>query len=251
MTQAQADTARAPVIKEPIAMSTQKAMATQLKVANQASRTHKLVPDSVVKAEKLHPSANRSYQVKGQRYQPLNKVSQFSQEGRASWYGKQFHGRKTSSGERYDMHEMTAAHKTLPIPSYAKVTNVSNGKSVIVRINDRGPFHGNRVIDVSYGAAQKLGMVNTGTAKVRVEQLVPGQLAQAQTPSNTYVNLHTFDQVSDAQAYLKRVSDLVKQGDHEQKVIMVRQNDQYVVRIGPFANKEKAESLKKNMLTAL
>lgn len=97
-----------------------------------------LQPNAVVKAEKLHRSANLSYKVAGKRYQPLRKVAEFSQTGKASWYGSQFHGRKTSSGERYDMNIMTAAHKTLPIPSYARVTNLSNGKSVVVRINDRG-----------------------------------------------------------------------------------------------------------------
>ena len=138
-------------------MPSQKAMATQLKLANQAGRVHLLTPDSVIRAEKLHPSANLSYKVKGTRYQPIQKVSNFTQEGKASWYGKQFHGRKTASGERYDMNEMTAAHRTLPIPSYAKVTNLANGKEVIVRINDRGPFHSNRVMDVSFGAAKKIG----------------------------------------------------------------------------------------------
>ena len=142
-----ADTAKTS--KNTIAMPSQKAMATQLKLANQAGRVHMLTPDSVIRAEKLHPSANLSYKVKGTRYQPIQKVSNFTQEGKASWYGKQFHGRKTASGERYDMHEMTAAHRTLPIPSYAKVTNLANGKEVIVRINDRGPFHSNRVMDVS------------------------------------------------------------------------------------------------------
>ncbi|QEY27104.1 septal ring lytic transglycosylase RlpA family protein [Neisseria zalophi] len=134
--------------------------------------------DAIVKVEKLNRAANMSYKVAGKRYTPRKKVSSFSQVGRASWYGKQFHGRKTSSGERYDMNEMTAAHKTLPIPSYARVTNLQNGKSVVVRINDRGPFHGKRVVDVSKAAAKRLGFMHTGTAKVRVEQIVPEKRAE-------------------------------------------------------------------------
>lgn len=131
--------------------------------------------DAVVKAEKTHKSANRSYKVNGKRYNPLTKVSSFSQSGKASFYGDKFHGRKTASGERYNKHALTAAHRTLPIPSYARVTNTKTGKSVVVRINDRGPFHGSRVIDVSRAAAQKLGFIRQGMAHVKVEAVAPGQ----------------------------------------------------------------------------
>ncbi|MDO4696525.1 MAG: septal ring lytic transglycosylase RlpA family protein [Neisseria sp.] len=128
-----------------------------------------------VKAEPLHRTANMSYKVAGKRYYPIKKVAGFNQTGKASWYGPGFHGRKTASGERFNMNALTAAHPTLPIPSYAKVTNLSNGKSVIVRINDRGPFHGSRILDVSKAAAQRLGFVAAGTANVKVEQIVPGK----------------------------------------------------------------------------
>ena len=153
---------------------------------------HSASADSIVRAEKLSPSANRSYKVAGKRYTPMTKVSNFSQTGNASWYGSQFHGRKTSSGERYNMNALTAAHKTLPIPSYVRVTNTKNGKSVIVRVNDRGPFHGNRVIDVSKAAAQQLGFINQGTAHVKVEQIVPGQSAQAYNGQDIFVDLKSF-----------------------------------------------------------
>ena len=136
--------------------------------------------DAVVKAEKLHASANRSYKVAGKRYQPTKKIEQFSQTGKASWYGPGFHGKKTSSGERFDMNTLSAAHRTLPIPSYARVTNLSNGKSVVVRVNDRGPFHGNRVMDVSKAAAKELGFIHTGTANVKVEQILPNGKGQKQ-----------------------------------------------------------------------
>jgi rare lipoprotein A len=95
----------------------------------------------------------------------------------ASWYGKRYHGQKTSSGELYDMYAMSAAHPTLPIPSYARVTNITNGRSVVVRINDRGPFRGARIIDVSYVAAHKLGFIRAGQAQVEVEAIVPGRTA--------------------------------------------------------------------------
>ena len=100
-----------------------------------------------------------------------NTVRKFSQTGAASWYGRQFHGRKTASGETFDMNAMTAAHRSLPLNCYIRVTNKNNGKSVVVKVNDRGPFHGNRVLDLSYGAAKQLGITNAGTAKVNIERV--------------------------------------------------------------------------------
>ena len=148
--------------------------------------------DAVVKAEKLHASANRSYKVAGKRYTPINQVAAFTQTGNASWYGGRFHGRKTSGGERYDMNAFTAAHKTLPIPSYVRVTNTRNGKSVVVRINDRGPFHSNRIIDVSKAAAQQLGFVSQGTAHVKIEQIVPGKSAPVAENKDIFIDLKSF-----------------------------------------------------------
>lgn len=115
----------------------------------------------------------RSYKVLGKTYVLRNSRWGYRQRGIASWYGTKFHGQRTSSGEDYDMFAMTAAHKTLPIPCYARVTNLENGRSVIVRINDRGPFHPNRIIDLSYVAAAKLDMLKKGTAKVEVETINP------------------------------------------------------------------------------
>ena len=137
-------------------------------------------PDVVVQTEPLHTTANLSYKVAGKQYQPTKKIEQFSQTGKASWYGPGFHGKKTSSGERFDMNTLSAAHRTLPIPSYARVTNLSNGKSIVVRINDRGPFHGNRVMDLSKAAAKELGFIHTGTANVKVEQILPNGKGQKQ-----------------------------------------------------------------------
>ena len=136
------------------------------------------IPDAQPRNEPLHKFANRPYEVFGKRYVPLASVQAFTQRGVASWYGKKFHGQKTSSGETYDMYKMTAAHPTLPIPSYVRVTHVGNGRSVVVRVNDRGPFHGGRIIDLSYVAAYKLGYIGAGSAQVQVEAIVPAQPAR-------------------------------------------------------------------------
>ncbi|WP_308601791.1 septal ring lytic transglycosylase RlpA family protein [Massilia sp. Dwa41.01b] len=134
------------------------------------------MPDAVVKAEPYAKWANRPYEVFGQTYTPILNEEAFVQRGVASWYGVKFHGQRTSSGEPYDMYAMTAAHPTLPIPSYVRVTNVATGKSVVVRVNDRGPFHASRVIDVSYTAALKLGLLGRGSHEVTVERLFAGDV---------------------------------------------------------------------------
>jgi rare lipoprotein A len=134
------------------------------------------IPDAVPKVEPLHRFANRPYQRFGRNYVPLTSVGAFRETGFASWYGRRYHGAATSSGELYDMYAMTAAHPILPIPSYARVTNIANGKSVVVRINDRGPFLADRIIDLSYAAAWKLGIADAGSARVLVEAIVPGKL---------------------------------------------------------------------------
>lgn len=143
------------------------------------------IPDAQPKAEPLHRFANRPYQVFGRDYVPFTDARNFRQRGVASWYGKRFHGGPTSTGEAYDMYAMTAAHPTLPVPSYARVTNVANGRSVVVRVNDRGPFHAERVIDLSYAAAYKLGFADAGSALVEIEALSPQAtpIVQAQVPA--------------------------------------------------------------------
>lgn len=132
------------------------------------------IPDAVPKVEPKSKYGNpESYVVFGKRYHTKSSSKGHVERGLASWYGKKFHGRRTSSGERYDMYAMTAAHKTLPLPTYARVTNVKNGRSAVVKINDRGPFHGRRVIDLSYSAAKKLGVVSKGTAMVEIRTIDP------------------------------------------------------------------------------
>jgi rare lipoprotein A len=130
-------------------------------------------PDAVPKNEPLHRYANRPYIALGKTYTPMTVVGNFKERGIASWYGKKFNGERTSSGEIYDMYAMTAAHPTLPLPSYARVTNLANHKSVIVRVNDRGPFMKDRIIDLSYTAAYKLGIIGDGSSEVEVESINP------------------------------------------------------------------------------
>ena len=129
------------------------------------------------RVEHFYPASLRPYTVMGQRYVPITNDAKMGQTGVASWYGKQFHGNKTAIGETYNMHAMSAAHPTMPLPSYARVTNLENGRSVIVRVNDRGPFLYNRVMDLSYAAASALDYAQKGTARVRVERLTNQEIA--------------------------------------------------------------------------
>ncbi len=129
------------------------------------------IPNATPKLETPRTANSRPYAVMGQRYVPISGNDRYSQKGVASWYGKKFHGKKTASGETYDMYAMTAAHRTLPLPSYARVTRVDSGKSIIVRINDRGPFLKSRIIDLSYVAASKLGLIGPGSGQVVVEAI--------------------------------------------------------------------------------
>jgi len=139
------------------------------------------IPDAQPRAEPLNRFANNAYAVFGREYVPERSVRPFRQRGLASWYGRKFHGQRTSSGEIYDMYAMTAAHPTLPIPSYARVTSAATGRSVVVRVNDRGPFWPGRVMDLSYAAAWKLGYVEQGSTMVEVEAIVPGSEVQVAT----------------------------------------------------------------------
>ena len=140
------------------------------------------LPDAQPRVEALHRFANRPYLVLGKTYIPDTTLRPFQQRGVASWYGKKFHGQKTSIGEPYDMFAMTAAHPTLAIPSYVRVTRVANGNSVVVRVTDRGPFHADRIIDLSYAAAHRLGYVDNGSTLVEVEAIGPGGALVASAP---------------------------------------------------------------------
>lgn len=142
-----------------------------------------------IKVEPANKWANRPYKVMGQSFTPMTGDKPLTQTGTASWYGKQFHGKKTAIGEIYDMYAMTAAHPTMELPSYARVTNLANGRSVIVRVNDRGPFIGGRAIDMSYAAAVKLGYQKKGTTRVKIERITRKQIAVGNVPTATHTNV--------------------------------------------------------------
>jgi len=169
------------------------------------------VPDAVPRPEPRSAHGNPPfYDVLGQRYYVLASADGYLERGVASWYGPTFHGGNTSNGEPYDMYGMTAAHKTLPLPCYARVTNLRNGRSVVVRINDRGPFVANRLIDLSYSAAAKLDMIRDGTSLVEVRALtptVPDVLTRttAQPPPALYVQAGAFADQHNAQRLLARL----------------------------------------------
>ena len=219
------------------------------------------VPDAVPLDEPFHRFANRPYTVFGQTYVPVVNRDPKKERGVASWYGRKFHGQRTSSGETYDMFAMTAAHKTLPIPSFAKVTNLNNGKSVVVRVNDRGPFHADRIIDLSYAAAARIGIVNAGSGPVEVERVFAGPPAVeasttameppsiatietpviAQEPAGLWLQIGAFSSAESAEIFRqKMVKDLpwlleplqvsAREGLHR-------------VRAGPYANRDEAAAI--------
>jgi rare lipoprotein A len=222
------------------------------------------IPDAVPRAEPLHRYANRPYAVLGKNYTPLTTTGTYKERGVASWYGKKFHGQKTSIGETYDMYGMSAAHTSLPIPSYARVTNLQNNKSVIVRVNDRGPFMHERIIDLSYTAASNIGIIGSGQGMVEVESLVadgnaPAPIAPlykepievtplaAETPvappaasGNIYLQLGAFSSKSGAESFLSNMRS--KLSDTGKQLSLQHKNDLIKVRIGPYTNAESARA---------
>lgn len=200
------------------------------------------VADAMPRPEPLHRYANRSYVALGTTYIPDISISTYKKDGVASWYGKRFHGRKTASGEIYDMYAMTAAHPTLPIPSYVRVTSLANGKSVVVRVNDRGPFSKNRLIDLSYVAAHKLNYVGAGSTLVRVETIDPSQydVAGAFLSSGTYLQLGAFRAEDKAQKLREKVQVNIE--SPAPPVQVVQTGRLYRVTLGPYATDEAAET---------
>ncbi len=235
-------------------------------------------PDAVPKVEPKSRYGNMaSYEVLGRRYHTKESGKNHVERGLASWYGSKFHGRRTSSGEVYDMHQMTAAHKTLPLPSYVRVTNLENGRVAVVRVNDRGPFLGGRVIDLSYAAAKRLDVVGAGTAKVEVRSIDPrdhGGLVQAppaaplqpqerlagafeDAPSRTqtggqasgdqlYLQVGAFEELANAEELRHRLLA------HVQGAVKIRPGPEaevapYKVRVGPLSSRAEAETISRQL----
>jgi rare lipoprotein A len=235
------------------------------------------VPDAQPRAEPLHRFANRPYSVLGRDYVPAQELKPYKARGIASWYGRKFHGQKTSIGEPYDMFAMTAAHPTLPIPSYARVTNVASGKSVVVRVNDRGPFLHDRLIDLSYAAAWKLGYVARGSAEVEVESILPGETQLASAPSaapddpiasltatapaeppplpavqelrGTFLQLGAFGSQDNAESFRAR---LMRQLDWLTEAVHVHVKDgMYRLHLGPYRDAQEAGRVAERIRDAL
>lgn len=203
------------------------------------------IPDAVPQSEPLSKNGNPVfYDALGQRYFVLSSAAGYDEQGVASWYGPGFHKKSTSSGERYDMYAMTAAHKTLPLPTYVRVTNLGNGKSVVVRVNDRGPFKKGRIIDLSYAAAAKLDMLRDGTAFVDVKALVPGEITPPDEHAATtmFVQAGAFSEQVNAEQLIKK---LHTQGyaDSFIRNDVVNGRSLYRVRIGPISSVSEFDTL--------
>lgn len=210
------------------------------------------VQEPVPRAEPRSRYGNpSSYTVLGRTYHVLDSADGFVERGIASWYGNKFHGKRTSSGEPYDMYAMTAAHKTLPIPVHVRVTNLDNGKSIIVRVNDRGPFKDGRIIDLSYAAAHKLEMTGTGTARVEIRALTATDASapdRAETAASAdadgpfYVQVASFRNEAGAEEVAAQVQPLV---GYPVNVVEADGPDGtvYRVRVGPLSRREYAEKV--------
>lgn len=210
------------------------------------------IPDAVPRAEARSARGNPPfYEVMGHRYYVMNDAAGYRERGIASWYGTKFHGRTTSSGEPYDMYAMTAAHKTLPLPTYVRVTHRGNGRSIVVRVNDRGPFVGDRIIDLSYAAAVRLGMHNDGTALVDVEAIQPGTasmplVARADSPTTqaepVWLQVGAFSDEANADRLRSRLA-----GEGIRDVVTVSEGrarrQVFRVRIGPLTAVEEVERM--------
>lgn len=215
------------------------------------------IPDAVPKHEPKSRYGNpRSYVVLGKRYYVMDSSKGYVEKGIASWYGTKFHGKRTSNGETYDMYAMTAAHKNLPLPTYVKVTNLNNGRHVIVKVNDRGPFHENRIIDLSYSAALKLDIVRSGTALVEVRAIDPDQpmpsdsgygapvqvMPVSNNNSGFYIQVGSFSELSNAEKLRQKLGPL---GESLVRIsqVVVTGNTLYRVRIGPLTDIDLADSI--------
>ncbi len=211
--------------------------------------------DVTPRAEPHSRGGNKSqYQVRGKTYSVLKSAESFSQTGTASWYGNKFHGHLTSNGEIYNMYSMSAAHKNLPLPTYLKVTNNANNKSVIVRVNDRGPFHQDRIIDLSYSAAYKLGMMKTGVANVtitaitdfsvskKIKKTKPKQTLIANNNQRKYIQVFATKNETLANKTAQALQNL-----YQTNTIIPKNNGIYRIQMGPISDKKQLNTILANI----
>ncbi len=210
------------------------------------------IPDAQPKPEPLDARANEPYVVFGKEFVPEKHFSAHRKQGTASWYGRKFHGQRTWSGEIYDMYAMSAAHPTLPIPSYARVVNLQNGKTVVVRINDRGPFSSGRMMDLSFAAAYRLGFADTGIAAVEVESIVLPEVAPAPVlaepaiPVTTetagiYLQLGAFSSHANAESFRDKIKKQL--GWLDQAIQIQASGKLFRLRLGPYRNRAEARAV--------
>jgi rare lipoprotein A len=213
------------------------------------------VPDAEPRDEPHSRAGNRSsYKVWGKTYRVLPDATGYSRKGTASWYGEKFHGYATSNGEIYDMYKMTAAHRSLPLPTFARVTSLENGHSVIVRVNDRGPFHSEREIDLSYAAASRLGFIDGGTARVKVEAIDPKRWQEPAAPEPAFEGNETapvYLQIA-ALGSAESADQLKKQLQSELRhdVRVTNEADVYRVQVGPVRRQQDEQLLRESLRQA-
>jgi len=230
------------------------------------------IPDASPRLEPLSRFSNRPYTVFGVDYVPATTLRPYKERGIASWYGRKFHNQKTSNGETYDMYAMTAAHPTLPLPSYARVTSLATGKSVVVRVNDRGPFHPGRVIDLSYAAAHRIGIAQKGSGQVEVESIIPSDapvqvavtplppvaiaeatpvaaMALTQDPGGYVVQLGAFSNNANAQGFVTHIANQLAPMGVEARV--QEGNGLFRVTVGPYTTRDEARRIADRLRIAL
>ena len=166
------------------------------------------IKDAIPKIEPINNSTKKPYKVFGEKYVPMTKIIPYKEKGYASWYGKKYHGNKTSIGETYNMYEMSGAHKTLPLPSYLRVRNLKNNKEVIIRLNDRGPFLKDRIVDLSYAAAYKLDIIEKGSEFVEIELINPEKYSPENLDQSSFIQVGAFKDYLNGQALLNKINTL-------------------------------------------
>ena len=227
-----------------------------------------IIPEVIPQPINRTMAGNRSpYTVLGKSYQVLPTEEGYNESGVASWYGEKFHGHKTSNGEVFDMYQVSAAHKSLPIPSFLRVTNLDNNRSIVVRVNDRGPFHGDRVIDLSYAAALKLGYADRGTARVQLESIVASgafrdrgvsattsaagnENLRVSSSSSKYLQVGAFSELSTAQEVSTKVEEITSLPVFIRTVNISKSRKLHRVRVGPISDSGQIQRVSESVVAA-
>ena len=227
-----------------------------------------IIPEVIPQPINRTMAGNRSpYTVLGKSYQVLPTEEGYNESGVASWYGEKFHGHKTSNGEVFDMYQVSAAHKSLPIPSFLRVTNLDNNRNIVVRVNDRGPFHGDRVIDLSYAAALKLGYADRGTARVQLESIVASgafrdrgvsattsaagnENLRVSSSSSKYLQVGAFSELSTAQEVSTKVEEITSLPVFIRTVNISKSRTLHRVRVGPISDSGQIQRVSESVVAA-